>query len=178
MRWLAALFLFPAVAMAQGIPVPVAEALKRAGVPNEAVALVVREAGSQAKIDKALVSYQPGKPMNPASVMKLATTAAALDMLGPAFVFKTEFYSRGELRNGVLEGDLHIKGSADPKLTYERLWVAMRQLRERGLREIKGDIVLDRSYLAPVEHDASRFDGKARRAYNVGPDALLLISRS
>ena len=174
MRWLAALLFLPAFAFAQGIPVPVAEALKRAGVPIEAVALVVREASGPAGNNRALVSHQPDKPMNPASVMKLATTAAALDLLGPAFTFKTEFYWRGELRGGVLEGDLHIKGGADPKLTYERLWVAMRQLRERGIREIRGDIVLDRGYLAPLEHDSARFDGKARRAYNVGPDALLL----
>lgn len=170
MRWLAVLLLVPSLALARGVPAPVAEALKRAGIPHDAVALVVREAGT----DKPFVSHQSGKSMNPASVMKLATTAAALDLLGPAFSFKTEISTRGELRGGVLDGDLYIKGAADPKLTYERLWIAMRQLRERGIREIKGDFVLDRGYLAPVEHDAARFDGKARRAYNVGPDALLL----
>lgn len=170
MRWLALLLCLPSAVMAQALPAPIAEALKRAGVPVEAAALVVREEGA----DRPLVSFQPAKPMNPASVMKLATTAAALDLLGPAFAYKTEFHARGDVCAGVLDGDLHIKGSADPKLTYDRLWVALRQLRERGIREIRGDIVLDRSYLAPVEHDAARFDGKARRAYNVGPDALLL----
>jgi serine-type D-Ala-D-Ala carboxypeptidase/endopeptidase (penicillin-binding protein 4) len=170
MRFFATLLFVPLLASAQGIPAPVAEELKRAGIPADAVALVVREAGA----DKTVASHQPSKPVNPASVMKLATTAAALDLLGPAFAFKTEVFSRGKLQNGVLEGDLFIKGSADPKLTYEKLWMSVRQLRERGIREIKGDIVLDRSYLAPVEHDSARFDGKVRRAYNVGPDALLL----
>jgi D-alanyl-D-alanine carboxypeptidase/D-alanyl-D-alanine-endopeptidase (penicillin-binding protein 4) len=170
MRWYALLALIPLAAAAQGIPAPVADELKRAGVPPESVALIVREAGG----DRTLVSHQAAKPMNPASVMKLATTAAALDLLGPAFAFKTEIFTRGKVQGGVLDGDLYVKGSADPKLTYEKLWMAVRQLKERGIREIKGDLVLDRSYLAPIEHDAARFDGKARRAYNVGPDALLL----
>ena len=148
---------------------PVSEALQRAGVPLDAVALVVRDASGK----DTLVSHNAAKPMNPASVIKLVTTAAALDLLGPAYTFKTEFYVRGELRNGVLDGDLYVKGHGDPKLTYERLWAAIRQLRERGIREVRGDIVFDRTYFAPIVHDPAKFDGKALRAYNVGPDALM-----
>jgi D-alanyl-D-alanine carboxypeptidase/D-alanyl-D-alanine-endopeptidase (penicillin-binding protein 4) len=74
----------------------------------------------------------------------------------------------------VLAGDLVLKGGGDPKLTYERLWQLLRQLRARGLREIRGDVILDRSFFAPVPHDPSKFDGEVRRAYNVGPDALLV----
>lgn len=157
------------VVVSQTLPQPVSEALQRAGVPLDAVALVVRDAGG----NNTLVSHNAAKSMNPASVIKLVTTAAALDLLGPAYVFKTEFYVKGELRNGVLNGDLYVKGHGDPKLTYERLWAAIRQLRERGIRDVRGDIAFDRSYFAPVVHDSARFDGKALRAYNVGPDALL-----
>jgi D-alanyl-D-alanine carboxypeptidase/D-alanyl-D-alanine-endopeptidase (penicillin-binding protein 4) len=157
------------VVASQTLPQPVSEALQRAGVPLDAVALVVRDAGGK----DTLVSHNATKSMNPASVIKLVTTAAALDLLGPAYVFKTEFYARGEVRNGVLDGDLYVKGYGDPKLTYERLWAAIRQLRERGVRDVRGDLVFDRSYFAPVVHDSSKFDGKALRAYNVGPDALL-----
>ena len=156
-------------AIAQTLPQPVSEALQRAGVPLDAVALVVRDASGK----DTLVSHNAAKSMNPASVIKLVTTSAALDLLGPAYAFKTEFYARGEVRNGMLDGDLYVKGYGDPKLTYERLWAAIRQLRERGVRDVHGDIVFDRSYFAPVVHDSSRFDGKALRAYNVGPDALL-----
>jgi D-alanyl-D-alanine carboxypeptidase/D-alanyl-D-alanine-endopeptidase (penicillin-binding protein 4) len=156
-------------AAGQTLPAPVSEALQRAGVPLDAAALVVRDAGGK----DILVSHNGAKAMNPASVIKLVTTAAALELLGPAYVFKTEFYAGGELRNGTLDGDLYVKGYGDPKLTYERLWAAIRQLRERGIRDVRGDIVFDRSYFAPVVHDSSKFDGKALRAYNVGPDALL-----
>ena len=74
----------------------------------------------------------------------------------------------------MLNGNLHIRGGGDPKLTYDRLWRMARQLRGRGLREIRGDIVLDRSYFAPAAHDPARFDNDPRRAYNAGADALLV----
>jgi D-alanyl-D-alanine carboxypeptidase/D-alanyl-D-alanine-endopeptidase (penicillin-binding protein 4) len=79
-----------------------------------------------------------------------------------------------EPAGGVLEGDLVLKGGGDPKLTYERFWQLLRQVRARGIREIRGDVIIDRSFFAPVPHDPSKFDGEARRAYNVGPDALLI----
>jgi D-alanyl-D-alanine carboxypeptidase/D-alanyl-D-alanine-endopeptidase (penicillin-binding protein 4) len=92
----------------------------------------------------------------------------------PAFVFKTDFLVRGEVSNGVLEGDLVIRGGGDPKLTYEKLWQAAHELRARGLREIRGDVIMDRSYFAVTPHDPARFDNDPRRAYNVGADALLV----
>jgi serine-type D-Ala-D-Ala carboxypeptidase/endopeptidase (penicillin-binding protein 4) len=152
------------------LPAPIADILKRANVPESSAALVVRELGAV----RPLVQHNSAKGLNPASVMKLLTSGAALDLLGPAFTYKTDFLVKGSVANGVLDGDLHIKAGGDPKLTYERLWMALRQLRERGIREIRGDIIIDRSYFAPVEHDPARFDGKPLRAYNVGPDAFLV----
>ena len=74
----------------------------------------------------------------------------------------------------MLAGDLYLKGSGDPKLTLEQFWLLLRQLRARGVREIRGDLVLDRSAFAAMAHDEAAFDGKPTRPYNVGPDALLL----
>ncbi len=84
--------------------------------------------------------------MNPASVIKLATTYAALERLGPAYRWKTEAYASGALQDGVLEGDLVLKGGGDPKLDLEAFWILLRALRGKGLREIRGDLVLDRGY--------------------------------
>ncbi|HET7401033.1 MAG TPA: D-alanyl-D-alanine carboxypeptidase/D-alanyl-D-alanine-endopeptidase, partial [Usitatibacter sp.] len=118
--------------------------------------------------------HQIAVPMNPASVMKLVTTYAALDQLGPAFTFHTDVLYTGELADGVLTGDLILRGGGDPKLTYERLWQLAHQLRSRGVREIRGDVVLDRGYFAAVPFDPASFDNEPRRAYNVAPDALLV----
>lgn len=166
----AAMLLPLAARAARDLPAPVLQALAVAGVPPGAVAAVVEPVDGSAPV----VSHNARVPMNPASVMKVVTTYAALDLLGPAFTFRTEAYVAGEPANGVLTGNLHIRGGGDPKLTYDRLWRMARQLRNRGLREIRGDIVLDRSYFAPVAHDPARFDNDPRRAYNAGADALLV----
>ena len=59
----------------------------------------------------------------------------------------------GPLNQDVLAGDLVLKGYGDPKLTLENFWLLLRDLRGRGLREIRGDLVLDRSYFTGVDSD-------------------------
>jgi D-alanyl-D-alanine carboxypeptidase/D-alanyl-D-alanine-endopeptidase (penicillin-binding protein 4) len=163
-----AVCVFPVVAA--GLPQSVQKELARAGVPASAVSVVVEPV-----LDgPVLVSHEAKAPVNPASVMKLVTTYAALDLLGPAFTFRTDFLLDGALARGVLDGNLVIRGGGDPKLTYDNLWRIAHQLRARGLREIRGDVVVDRGYFAPVAHDPGRFDNEPRRAYNVGIDALLV----
>jgi D-alanyl-D-alanine carboxypeptidase/D-alanyl-D-alanine-endopeptidase (penicillin-binding protein 4) len=159
-----------ATAAARDIPAPVAEALARAGIPATAVAIVVEPVDGA----RAGVSHRATASLNPASAMKLVTAYAALELLGPAFTFRTDVLFTGEIAGGVLAGDLVIRGGGDPKLTYERLWQLSHQLHARGLREIRGDVIVDRGYFAPVKHDPGRFDNDPRRAYNVGPDALLV----
>jgi D-alanyl-D-alanine carboxypeptidase/D-alanyl-D-alanine-endopeptidase (penicillin-binding protein 4) len=152
------------------LPPPVAQALAAAQIPPSAVALVVQEAGAAAP----RLSINAGEARNPASLMKLVTTFAALELLGPAYTWKTTAWSAAPLEDGVLGGDLVIRGSADPKLTFEQFWLLLRQLRARGVGEITGNLVVDRSLLAPAIHDPAAFDDKPMRPYNVGPDALLL----
>ena len=162
--------LVPGAARADALPAPVAQALARAGVPPSAVGLYVQQ------VDAAhpTAVFNASKPMNPASAMKLVTTFAALDLLGPAYTWKTEAYLLGRLQGDVLDGDLLLKGYGDPKLTIENFWLFLRALRARGLREIRGDLVLDRSFFDAGEHDPARFDGEGLRPYNVGADALLV----
>ena len=150
------------------LPAPVARALKAAAIPESAVSVVVQEAG----VNVPRVSFNADRPMNPASLMKLLTTYAALEILGPAYTWKTGAWIDGKLEDGKLEGDLYLKGGGDPKLTFERFWLLLRSLRARGLREIHGDLVLDRSLFAA--DDSANFDDQPLRPYNVHPDALLL----
>lgn len=170
--WFMALVLLVATcaASARDIPAPVRSALAQAKVPLSGVSILVEpvEPGPP------LLVHQISVAMNPASVMKLVTTYAALDLLGPAFTFRTDALHTGEFANGVLQGDLILRGGGDPKLTYERLWQLAHALRARGVRDIRGDVILDRSYFAPQPADPGRFDNQPRRAYNVAPDALLV----
>jgi len=157
-------------ALASGqLPAGVTQALKVAGIPSEAIAVVAQPLGT----DKATLRHRGDAAMNPASLMKLVTTYGALEILGPAYTWRTEILADSPPQNGVLAGDLYLRGSGDPKLTYDRLWLLLRELRGRGVKEIRGDLVIDRGAFAVVDHDPAAFDGKSARPYNVGPDALL-----
>ena len=156
---------------AQTLPPPVVGALRVAHIPQQNVGVLVLDADSGTR---AMVSTNVTQPFNPASVMKLVTTNAALELLGPTFTWKTQAYVDGGLSQGVLQGDLIIKGGGDPKLVLENFWLLLRQLRAAGLRQINGNLVLDRSYFADYAYDPSQFDGDPQKPYNVGPDALLL----
>ena len=128
--------------------------------------------------DTPLVAHQPDRLLNPASVMKLVTAVAALDILGPSFKWKTEIHADQRPVNGVIEGDLYVKGYGDPWFRSEDLWDVVRRLRELGVREIRGDVILDDSYFAPIAADPGEFDNRPDRVYNALPNALLLDNRA
>lgn len=157
-------------ARAVDLPPEVRAALRQAKIPLNSVAIDVRGVDAQVP----LLSVNAQRAMNPASTMKLLTTYAGLEMLGPSYTWKTEAYLGGPLEKGVLHGDLILKGYGDPKFNIEQFWLWLSELRARGLKEIQGDLVLDRSFFSLPEHDPAEFDNDPVRAYNVGPDALLL----
>ena len=159
-----------ATAAAAALPPPVAQALAAAGIPESAVGLYVHDVGAE----RPAIVHGAERSLNPASTMKLVTTYAALDLLGPAFTWSTDLYVTGAVQNEILAGDLVVKGAGDPKLTLEKLWLALRGLRARGVREIRGDVVLDRTHFNVEDYDPARFDGEPLRPYNTGPDALLV----
>ena len=160
---------------AQALPPAVQQALQRAGVPPEGLAVVVADAAPGGRVH---VAHRGDAPMNPASVMKLVTTTAALDWLGPAYTWRTAVYTDGPVRDGVLAGSLYLRGDGDPKLVTERLWLLLRRVQGLGIRHIGGDIVLDRSAFVLPPHDPAAFDGEPLRPYNAAPDALLVNFRT
>ncbi len=157
---------------AQTLPPEVVAALARAKVPSEAVSLLVVDAAQAQAVPR--LSHRAGVSVNPASVMKLVTTYAGLDLLGPAYSWRTPVLLDGSVREGTLHGNLYIKGQGDPKLVAERLWLLLRRVQGLGIQKIVGDIVLDRSAFEPLEADPASFDGEPLRPYNAAPDALLL----
>ena len=156
------------------LPADVRAALQRAQVPDQALAVVLLDVSSGRRV----LEWQARKPVNPASLVKLLTTMAALDRLGPAWTWATTVWLAGPVREGVLEGSVHIKGSGDPKLVLERLWLLLRRVQQLGVREIRGDIVIDQSAFAVPDGNPAEFDGEPLRPYNVRPTALLLNYRS
>lgn len=163
----------PAAAQLQpapALPLPVLDALRAAAIPEDAVsALVLRG-------DKTVLSHLADRPMHPASTMKLVTTLIALDRLGPVFRGRTELRTTGELKNGVLHGDLVLRGGADIDLSTETLTTMLRSLRYQGIRTIAGNLIVDRGLFNPARADLGvpPFDEWPDAYYNVIPDAVFV----
>ncbi len=157
------------------LPRDVEAALQRAKVPSENFHVMVVDTSASST---PRLSHQAQVRVNPASLMKLATTTAALDTLGPAFVWRTPVFIDGPVREGVLHGNVYVRGSGDPRLVVERLWLLMRRIQGLGIQKIQGDIVLDRTVFEVQPRDAASFDGEPLRPYNAAPDALLLNFKS
>lgn len=156
------------------LPVPVADALKKAGIPQENVAVVVQPLDA----NQPVISHNPSKGMNPASVMKLVTSYAALEALTPAYRWKTEVFRNGALNNGVLDGDLIMKGYGDPSFKAQDFWRLLMLLQQAGIQKINGNLVIDKSIYADEVSARNTFDEETWRAYNAGPSAFLVNGRN
>jgi len=154
-----------------GLPEPIRAALVRAHLDPQQLALWVAPAeGGPPRL-----AHQPDRLVNPASLMKLVTSTAALERLGPTFTWTTGIYLDGKLgADGVLDGSLIVQGHGDPKLVPEQLDRLLKQIRDRGVLRIRGDVVLDSSAFRIPGIDPGAFDGERFRPYNVRPDALML----
>ncbi|MCL2178789.1 MAG: D-alanyl-D-alanine carboxypeptidase/D-alanyl-D-alanine-endopeptidase [Cystobacterineae bacterium] len=109
--------------------------------------------------DKSTVfEYGAGDLLNPASNVKLFTSAAALSLLGPDYRFETEFFVDKAPQNGRVR-TLFVRGNGDPSMTTERLYVVAAELSRQGLKEVQGNLVLDEA----------NFDGE-RWAFGYGQE--------
>ena len=156
--------------LAHDLPSVVERSLKRAELPVASLGVYVQAIDAK----KPLIAVNAERAFSPASTMKLVTTYAALAMLGPTFAWKTQAYTAGPQTGDILQGDLVIKGSGDPKLVTENFWMFLRQIRARGIREIRGNLVLDRGAFEEAPYNPAKFDGDVTKPYNAGADALLL----
>jgi len=153
-----------------GLPDAVGAALNRSKIAPASFSAYVQEIGG----DKPILAYNADVPRNPASTIKLVTTFMGLKSLGPNFTWSTAALAQAPPRGGVLEGDLYLRGGGDPYLVLERFWLLVRAIRQRGVREIAGDVVIDNTYFDPGAVRPGDFDGRPYSTYNVVPDALLV----
>lgn len=176
-----------------GLPPAVASALRAAGLPASALAAVVIRLDGPPSGGQPRASSAPGlaeagalrlsvaahEPRLVASLMKLVTTSAALDQLGPDWRWQTPVWLAGPVQDGVLHGSLHLAAAGDPTLSAERLWLLMQAVRAQGVREIRGDIVVDDSaFAAEPAGDPGAFDGEPLRPYNVLPRGLVVAQQA
>ena len=169
-----ALLLFAFLTRAAGAELPpsVIALLQEHGIPETAMGVVVQRLSDGAT----LLSHGANRSLAPGSTMKLVTSAVAIDTLGPTYRGRTELRSTGRIAGGVLHGDLVLRGQGDVDLDSHAFERMLQVLRHRGIREIRGDLVLDRSFFQPARTDIGvpPFDEAPEFRYNVIPDALLL----
>jgi len=170
---LVSLMLLCAQAQAE-LPKTVAAELAQAEVPPNAVSIYVQAVDGRAPT----LSHNADKSMNPASVMKMVTTNAALDLLTPAYRWKTELYHDGQIKDGVLNGNLIIKGYGDPSFKVQDFWRLLMSLKQAGVKKINGDLLIDKSYFANDIDNGISFDDEKWRAYNAKPSAFSVNGRS
>ena len=153
------------------LPAPVLAALKAENVPIDSVSIYVQQ------VDKAepRLMYNADIARNPASVIKLMTSYAALDVLGPAYRWKTNFYAIEAIENGMLQGGLWVKASGDPSLNTGNIAEIASAIHQRyGLQKICCGLMVDNSVFAPVAFDTNVFDSEPYRSYNAPAEALML----
>lgn len=109
-----------------------------------------------ARTGQLVLEHYGNKAFSFASCMKLVSTATALDLLGGEYTYKTDLQHSGQVSNGVLSGDIYIKGSGDPTLGSRIIpgqnlgyvldaWVA--KIKQKGIRQIKGGIIADEDFM-------------------------------
>lgn len=152
------------------LPAPVAQLLSDAAIPEDAMSVLVLRG------DTVVLAHHAQQPRTPASTMKLVTTLVGLEQLGPVFRGRTELRTLGEVKNGVLLGDLILRGGADADFSGEVLENMLRALRYQGIRKITGNLVFDRGLWNPARGDLKvpPFDESPEAYYNVIPDALMV----
>jgi len=167
---LASLFAAIGASAHAALPEAIARLAAEKGIPEDAIgALVLRG-------DQVLVSNEASRTFVPASTMKLFTTMVGLEVLGPQFRGRTELRTPGTVSNGVLKGDLVLRGGADVDLTADAFTHMLEKLRTRGIHKIEGNLILDRQLWQPARADTGvpPFDESPEAYYNLIPDALLL----
>lgn len=151
------------------LPEAIKNLMKQSNVSAENLSVYIRDLNANVP----MVLHNAKVPRNPASTMKLVTTWTALKLLSPSFTWKTQAWARGPIKDGVLAGDLVLKGYGDPFLTEEFFWQVLNELRLKGLKEIQGNLIIDNSYFNVPPQNAAEFDGEPARVYNAIPSALM-----
>ena len=153
-----------------GLPSEISKAVQQNGFDNKGIGLYVREVNSQ----EPTLAFQANQALNPASVIKLVTTAASLAQLGQGYQWTTEVWYTGTIAKDRLKGDLYLRGNGDPYLTPERFWRMLNRIAIFGIKHINGNVYFDNRYFDPGKIDYAAFDEQPYRTYNVGPNAVLI----
>jgi len=156
------------------LPAGINSIINKSGIPKNDISIYIKEAGNGGR---ELASLNASKTRTPASVIKVLSTYAAVLKLGFDYRWPTQFYTVGKLKNGVLKGDLVVKGFGDPTLSTRDLKSIVANIKAKGIKKITGNIVIDRTYFNVGTKNNSGFDKNTYSPYNAMPDAMMFNER-
>ena len=148
--------------------------VNKSGIPKKDISIYIKEAGDSNRVVASLNAQQT---RTPASVVKVLSIYATVLKLGFDFRWPTQFYKSGNIKNGVLHGDLIVKGFGDPTLSSKDLTSIVANIKAKGIKKITGNIVIDRTYFAVGNKNNSGFDKHTYSPYNAMPDAMMFNER-
>ena len=126
---------------------------------------------------EAPIIHNGNKSFNPASLTKIITGFIALDKMGPNFKYHSDFSYTGKLVGDTLQGDLIFYGRGDASFSVDDLEKLIREIQEKGIKKIEGNLILDESYFGKLPQIIN-FDDDPMRAYNVLPNAISIQSNT
>ena len=156
------------------LPAGINNIVNKSGVPKKDISIYIKEVG---KNGRELASLNASTARTPASIIKVLSTYAAVAKLGFNYRWPTQFYKNGKIKNGVLYGDLIVKGFGDPSLSSRNLPSIVAKIKAKGIKQVKGNIVIDRTYFSVGSRNNSNFDAHTYSAYNAMPDAMMFNER-
>jgi len=156
------------------LPSAIEKMITKSTIPKKDISIYIKEVGKNTRV---LASHNATTTRTPASVIKVLTTYAAVLQLGFDYRFPTKFYTKGRVKNGVLYGDMIVKGFGDPTLDSKDLKKIVAKIRAKGIRKITGNIVIDRSFFRVSTKNSSDFDEHPHSPYNAMPDAMMFNER-
>jgi D-alanyl-D-alanine carboxypeptidase/D-alanyl-D-alanine-endopeptidase (penicillin-binding protein 4) len=156
------------------LPARIRRIMDHYGMSPDGLSIYIHEVGAP----HPAFTFNAQRPRNPASTMKVVTTYAGLEMLGPGYYWQTDIIADGEIADGRLDGDLVLRAGGDPYLVAERFWLMLRQLRLAGVKDISGDLVFESGPFQRPGTAPGAFDSQPYRTYNVLPNDLLLNFQS
>ena len=142
-----------------------AMALNFGKIPANEISVYVQDLDT----GKVQIDHRSGVSVNPASTMKLVTAFAAFQALGKDYRWTTHFKSAAPIVGDTLNGDIYWEGSGDPVLDQDGLIALQQQLRDSGIRNIAGQLVLDRSLWGDIRN-SKEFAADEAETYMTPPD--------
>jgi len=143
--------------------------ISKSAIKNEELGLYIKETNT----NRVVSAINIDKLFTPASVIKIYSAYAILLELGYNYRWNTNFYINGRFINGIVYGDLIVKGYGDPTLKSSDIPEIVKNLKAKGIKKINGNIIIDRSYFNVKSRDSSHFDKNIYSPYNAMPDAMM-----